>query len=92
MWIGIDRCLRMTMLGGRRCHRCKQQLGVIGRRAAVRVFLRNGFALLGHAEGTTKRAMRQGLHEPMRGARTTADRAATTMEKHRAHRMFRADG
>ena len=92
MWIGIDRCFRVPVLGGRRCHRCKQQLGVIGRRAAVRVFLRNGFALLGHAEGTTERAMRQGLHEPMRGASTTTDRAATTMEKHWAHCVLGANG
>ena len=90
--IGIARGFCASVFGGRRCHRGHEQLGVIGCRTTVRVFLRDGFSLLGHAKSTAKRTVRQCFHEPMRGTRTTANRTATTMEKNRTHRMLVANG
>ena len=70
-----------AMAHGSCCDPSDQQFEIVGRGQRVRVFLRDGLALFGDPQVAAQRAMRQRFEETMRRTRTTADGAATAMEK-----------
>ena len=59
----------------------EEEFEIVGRVGEVRVLLRDRLALLGHAEFTAHRAVRQRGHEPMGRTRTARDRAAAAVEE-----------
>src|SRR6187402_2183814 len=66
--------------GGRGGH---EQFQVVDSGGKVSVLLRNGFALLSHAQAALQRAGGKRFHEEVRWSRATSYGAATAMEEHR---------